>query len=60
MSGITAVCTFWNNELGPLLASKITKEATKRAFEKQGRSLVAKDIIKELPKVVMDLEKIGK
>jgi hypothetical protein len=45
MSGITSVCTFWNQDLGPILASKITKEATHRAFLKYGRSIVAKNII---------------
>lgn len=54
-AGITGVCTFWDQDLGPILASKITKEATKVAFEKNGRSLTASSIIAELPKTVMEL-----
>ncbi len=52
-AGITGVCTFWNPDLGPILASKITKEATKAAFDKYGRSLTAPTIIEELPRIVM-------
>lgn len=56
LAGVTAVCSFWHYELGPVLASRIVKVATKRAFEKEGRSLTAPSVIKELPNAVRLIE----
>ena len=45
LAGITSVCCLWNFEQGPALASRITKMATERAYQKYGRSLTAPSII---------------
>jgi ATP-dependent NAD(P)H-hydrate dehydratase len=34
LSGALAVCSLWDPTLGPVLASKILRMATKRAYEK--------------------------
>jgi len=34
LTGVTVVCSFWNYKLGPVLASRIVKIATRLAFEK--------------------------
>jgi NAD(P)H-hydrate repair Nnr-like enzyme with NAD(P)H-hydrate dehydratase domain len=44
-SGMSAICTHWDQDLGPILASIILKRATKTAYNTYGRSLTAPFII---------------
>ncbi len=45
MAGVVAATGFWNFELGPPLAAYIVREATRRAFEKEGRGMTAPAVI---------------
>lgn len=56
-AGMTAICTYWNQDLGPILASNILKRSTQKAFNCHGRSLTAPGIIDKLPETVMEIER---
>lgn len=56
LAGVTAVCSFWHYDIGPVLASRIVRVATRKAFEKEGRSLTAPCVIRELPNAVKMIE----
>ena len=56
LAGVTAACSFWHYELGPVLASRIVRVATRRAYEKEGRSLTAPSVVRELSSAVRDIE----
>ena len=45
LAGVVAATGFWNFELGPPLAAYIVREATRRAFEKEGRGMTAPAVI---------------
>ena len=51
-----AACSDWDFEYGPALASIIVRMATKKAFEKEGRSLTAMGIIGEIVTTIKILE----
>lgn len=48
LAGAISTCAHWNMQYGIALASIITRRATKRGFEKEGRGLTAPNIIKEI------------
>ena len=56
LSGAISVCSFWNEEYGLPLASQIVRNATRIAFDKEGRGLTAPSVVKELALVVMSIE----
>jgi NAD(P)H-hydrate repair Nnr-like enzyme with NAD(P)H-hydrate dehydratase domain len=56
LAGVTSACSWWNFEYGPALASRIVRKANKLAYEKEGRSLTAPIVIKELVHAVRAVE----
>jgi len=55
VAGVAAACAYWDFTFGPVMASKIVREATRAAFEKEGRGLTAPYIVKELPQTVLSI-----
>lgn len=51
-----AACSEWDFEYGPALASIIVRMATKRGYEREGRSLTAMCIISEIVSTIKILE----
>ena len=46
LAGVASVYSLWDFELGPALASRVVRMATRRGFEKEGRGLTAPSIIR--------------
>lgn len=57
LAGVVGACSLWDFKYGPPLASRITRMATRAAFEKEGRGLTAPAVIGELAQVVKSIEK---
>ena len=56
LAGAVGVCSYWDWDYGPVLASRIIRLATRTAYEKDGRGLSATSVISELPKTVLSME----
>ncbi len=56
LAGSVAACSDWDFEYGPALASIIVRMATKKGFEKEGRSLTSMGIIQEIVTTIQILE----
>ena len=56
LAGAASVCSLWDFEYGPALASRIVRLATRAAFEKEGRGLTAPSVIRELAETVKNIE----
>lgn len=55
LAGVTGACGLWDFEYGPPLASLVVKEATRKAYEHEGRGMTAPSVIEELTSVVKRL-----
>ena len=55
LAGSVAACFDWDFEYGLALASIIVRMATKKAFDKEGRSLTAMGIIEEIVTTIKTL-----
>ena len=53
LAGAVGVCSSWDWDYGPVLASRIIRLATRTAYEKEGRGLSATSVIKELSRTVL-------
>jgi NAD(P)H-hydrate repair Nnr-like enzyme with NAD(P)H-hydrate dehydratase domain len=56
LSGAMAVCALWDLTYGPVLASRIVRIATRKAFEKEGRGTTAPFVLNEVTQVVKGVE----
>ena len=56
VAGVASVCAYCDYEYGLPLASIIVKEATRMAFEREGRGLTAPNVIEYLSTAVKHLE----
>ena len=45
LAGAMSVCALWDFDYGPVLASIIIRNATRKAFVKEGRGLTAPQVI---------------
>lgn len=46
LAGVNSVFSLWDFDLGPVLASRVVRMATRKGFEKEGRGLTAPCIIR--------------
>jgi len=55
VAGVGSVCAYWDQEYGLPLACCIVKEATRLAFEREGRGVTAPNVIEYLSTAVKHL-----